>query len=782
VKYALRSLWRDRLVSLAVILSLGLALAANTALFSVFDGLLYRPLRYRDATSIVHLQIAPHLALPDRRGDRRALLERLASSPLLIERVTASPAQLFDRASAAASEWRLRPHEITPSFFELLGVRPSLGRPFNEEDLDGPRFSVLLGHELWRTRFGADPSVVGTTVDLPGTSSADRWHVIGVMPPDFSFPQGANFWIPRYRSRGTVDVQPYARLASGTSIEQVRALFPGLVVTPLREHLRSGGAVSVGILLGGTALLLLIAWVHVASLLFGRATGRAREIGTRLALGASRWHMMRGFAIEAAMLIVPTFWLAMSLTPLLVSALVAVLPPAITLGQDVATDIRAVAMALALVGIGLVLLVVLPMNLVRRGTPLVLLRGDIVRDVRLKSTRIRYGLLVVQLTAVTAIVYLSCLMSISFSRASTAEFGFANEGLFAVRMPRAESTVSGGQDARARLGRQREIVRETLHQLRSLGTVVAAAGSSTWPLEPSALDDETFYAESDPAKHAVDGAYQSIMPGYPVALGVRLTDGAEPSAAEVEQLTMPPAVQIGLVNRALARHLEQFGPVVGQTVVLGVSRRYRVVGVMPDIVLERLDRPARPMIFGYLPPPAVTNVVLFRLAPGVEPDAAGVVRVLSNIWGPRSPRPMAINTAIELSTTEFRSRAYLLTAVALIALPLALLGVFGALSYVTRQQSHDIAVALAIGATPGDIRRQIIRQSLGAAAMAVVAGLGIGVAGGRIISSVLYEVGAVSPGALLVSGSAILLLVALSAALPARRAGSINPASVLRGA
>ena len=272
------------------------------------------------------------------------------------------------------------------------------------------------------------------------------------------------------------------------------------------------------------------------------------------------------------------------------------------------------------------------------------------------------------------------------------------------------------------------------------------------------------------------------MHGYPDVLGASLSEGAEPSAAELEQLKMPPAQQIGLANRALARHLEQFGPVIGQVVVLGVLRRYRIVGVMPDVVLERLDRPVRPTVFGYLPPPATTNVVLVRLAAGVEPDAAGVVGVLSNIWGRRSPRPMAMGRAIELATAELKSRAYLLTAVAIVSIPLALLGVAGALSYATRQQMHDIAVTLAIGASPGDIRRRIIRQSLGVAVVAVVAGLVIGVAGGRIISGVLYDVGAVNPGALVASGSLILLLVTLSAAVPARRAGSINPATVLRGA
>ena len=457
VKYALRSLWRDRIVSFAVILTVGLALAANTALFSVFDGLLFRPLRYRDATSIVHLQLADHLSLPDHRRDRQALLERLESSPLLIERADAGPATLFDRASAAVSDWQLRPYEISASLFDLLGVRPILGRPFNYGDLDGARYTVLLGHDLWKTRFGGDPSVVGTAVDIPGTSAADRWYVVGVMPPAFSFPQGANFWIPRYRSRGTVPVQPYARLVPGTSAAQVKALFPGLVVTPLREHVRSGGAVSVGVLLAATALLLVIAWVHVASLLFGRAAGRAREIGTRLALGASQWQLIRGFAVEAGILVLPAFWIAIAVAPLLVSALVAVLPPAITRGQDVAPDLRAVAMALALAGIGLVLLVVLPMDLIRRGAPLVLLRGDIVRDVKIKSTRIRHGLLVAQLTAVTTIVYLTCLLSISFSRASTADFGFASEGLFAIRMPRREGPASGGPNGRVLLDRQREM-------------------------------------------------------------------------------------------------------------------------------------------------------------------------------------------------------------------------------------------------------------------------------------------------------------------------------------
>lgn len=778
---ALRSLWRDRIVSIAVIVTVGLALAANTALFSVFDGLLFRPLRYRDASSIVHVQPADHLRLPNHRGERLALIERVEATTMLAERADAQPVQLFDRASAAASDWQLRPYAITASLFDLLGVRPALGRSFNSSDLDAARYNVLLGYELWKTRYGGDPGVVGKAVQIPGTSVGDRWHVVGIMPAGFSFPQGANFWIPRYRSQATVPVQPYARLAPRTSAAQLRAQFPGLVVTPLREHVRSGGAVSVGVLLGATALLLVIAWVHVASLLFGRATGRAREIGTRLAIGASQWQLVRGFAIEAGMLTLPAFWIAIAVAPVLVTALVEVLPPAVTLGHDVAPDTRAVAMALALAGFGLVILTLLPVDLVRRGAPLALLRGDIGGDVKIRTARIRRALFVGQLTVVTTIVYLTCLLSVSFSRAAAADLGFVSDGLFAIRMPRPESPASGGPNSRALLERQREMVRETLNQLAPLGAVLAAAGGSSWPLEPDGIDSETFYAQSDPAKQPIPGGYQSIMPGYPGVLGVSLNAGSEPSSAELAKLKLLPAQQIGLVNRALARHLEQFGPVIGQVVMIGGSRRYRIAGVLPDVVLERLDRPVRPTIFGYLPPPATANVVLVRLAPGIQPEAAGVVGVLSNVWGRRSPRPMAMSNAIELATAEHKSRAYLLISVAIVSIPLALLGVAGALSHATRQQMHDIAVTLAIGASPSDIRLGIIRRSISAAGLAVGAGLAFGVVSARVISGVLYDVGALNLGAVVASGSLILLLVTSSAVLPAWRAGSINPATVLRG-
>ncbi|MEX2273143.1 MAG: FtsX-like permease family protein [Vicinamibacterales bacterium] len=538
---------------------------------------------------------------------------------------------------------------------------------------------------------------------------------------------------------------------------------------------------SVGVLLGATGLLLVIAWIHVASLLFGRATGRTREIGTRLALGASRWQLIRGFAIEAGMLSLPALLIAIAAAPILVAALVEVLPPAVTLGQDVAPDARAAAMAIALAGLGLVILTVLPIDLVRRGAPLALLRGDIAGEIRIRGTRIRRVLFVGQLSLVTAIVYLTCLLAVSFSRATTADFGFVSDGLFAIRMPGREGPSSGGPNSRALLERQREMVRETLSRLAPLSPVLAAAGSSAWPLEPDGIDTETFHAASDPAGQGITGGYQSVMPGYPGVLGVSLQEGSEPAPAELAQMKPPPVQQIGLVNRALARQLEPFGPVIGQVVVVNASRRYRIAGVMPDVVLERLDRPVRPTLFGYLPPPAVTNVVLLRLTPGIQPEAAGVAGVLSSVWGRRSPRPMAIDHAIELATAEHKSRAYLLIAVAIVSIPLVFLGVAGALSDATRRQMHEIAVTLAIGASPGDIRRRIMRRSIGAAVLAVIAGLSFGVASARVISGVLYDVGTVDAGALAASGLLIVLLVALSAALPAWRAGSINPAAVLRG-
>jgi putative ABC transport system permease protein len=260
-------------------------------------------------------------------------------------------------------------------------------------------------------------------------------------------------------------------------------------------------------------------------------------------------------------------------------------------------------------------------------------------------------------------------------------------------------------------------------------------------------------------------------------LDVALLEGAEPTPVALAQA----GVRLGLVNQTLARHLGQFGPVIGQVVARTAVLRYRVVGVMPDVILDRPDRPVEPTLFAYLAPAAsIGVVVLARLEPGRTAEQVGIPTVLDQIWGARAPRPFPLDDAVRLATADFRARTLLLGLISALCVPLTIVGVAGALRYATTQRTREIAIELAIGAEPRDVERRIVRQAIGAAAMAIVGGLTAGTGIARLMPGTLFGVGAVDPSAIGVSVAAVLLVAWGAALLPARRAGRISPAEALR--
>ena len=770
VRLSCRSMARVPGILAAIVLTIGLAVGANTALFSVFDGLLFRPLPYRDAARIVHMELDLSAWTSIRREARDRFLERVAATPSIVERTIANPATLFDPAGAAAIDWELRAYSLSPSAFELLGVHPILGRAFVEEDRTA-RYAVLLGHDLWRTRFGSDPTIVGRLIEIPSVAPDERWRVVGVMPPGFSFPDGANFWVSAYNEPQVAD---YARLATGVALEDVRAELPHLTITPVREHVRPDGAFALGLLVAATALMLIVAWVQVTALLFMRTTGRLAEIGVRLALGATRARLVRQFVVEGAVLAVLALGLAALTAPALTAWIVRALPVEMTMGQHLSPDVRTFTFAATLSAVGLVLLAVLPMDLIRRSSPQRLLRGGITGEPWVRATRVRTALFGGQLAIATALVYLTGLALQSFIRVADAPLGFEVSGLYAIRAPRGDDVFSG--NSRARSKERRAAVNQTIESLRSLPGVKSVAGANAWPMRLDGLNAESLVSDADPDHSPLIGRRVSILPGYPAVLGVPLIAGDEPTTAQLAQIESENGQWLALANQTLARHLESFGPAIGQI----IGGRWRIVGVMPDVVLERPDRPVAPTLFFYLPPIAAVNSVLVRLEEGLTVERLGLASVLERTWQKSAPRPFPVADAVRLATSEYRARTFLLGLVAILTIPLTMIGVTGALTFATKQRAREHAIELAMGADARRIRGRVVRQAMTAAGAASVMGLGLGVGVGRWMSTALFGVRAADPTAIVLSIALILLVAWGAAFIPAWRAGRLSPATVLR--
>ncbi|HEY0874289.1 MAG TPA: ABC transporter permease [Vicinamibacterales bacterium] len=765
VRLALRSLGSQPGLSAVLILTIGLAVAVNTALFSIFDGLLFRPLPFPSAERIVHIDISPSVRASLSREQLRRINEALDATPLLELRVNARPSALLEEGAAEVEALKLRPVSVTADWYRLLGVVPVAGT------LPGAESGVMIGEDLWRTRYGADTTLIGKPLDLPGLTFRRRPVLLGVLPRHFSLPDGANLWFGSQVLSGF----NYARLADGVSIEQVRSAIPGVTVTPLREHVRPDGAFALGVLLSATGLLLLVAWVQVAALLFSRAAGRASEIGVRLALGASRFRLVRQYAAEGLCVIVAALALAWALTPALTSGVVRLLPESMTRGQLLDPDMRALAFAAGLSITGVLLLTLVPLDIVRRSSPLGLIRGSLAGRVGIGAARVRSGLLVAQLAVTAMLLYMSALALHSFDRITSVDLGFEPANVAGIRLP--PVTVSGATNAerRAHLDRQVQQTTDTFDAIGDLPGVQFVAGGPA-PFFESAL----YGTRLVPVTAGVDGSSSlsatiaSVTPDYPRVLGLRVIDGRVPADSDLVSGSTQ-----AIVNETLARQLAEHGPVIGQTITAANSMR--VAAVVADFSTTRPDQPVLPQILMLSRRPQMFILAKLEDGPGAEQALAAIRTTFERIW-PDSPEREIISlpALAERAVADYRARATLLSLIGLICLPLAVTGIAGALSYATRQRTREIGIRMALGAEPGDILRAVGRTALSM----IVAGTALGVAGGilmgRAMSAYLFGVRTADPPAILGTAALLLIIGWLSALLPARRAARILPAAALR--
>jgi hypothetical protein len=454
------------------------------------------------------------------------------------------------------------------------------------------------------------------------------------------------------------------------------------------------------------------------------------------------------------------------------------LPPEITVGQHVSPDARAFGFAAALSAVGLLLIAVAPVGLVRHASPIHLLRGDSRTGSPVGRTRVRTALFVGQLALAAALVYVTGLTLHSFIQISDAQLGFDPRGLYAIQMPRGDAVIDA--TGRERLDRQRVMIADTITRIAQLRGVTVVSGSHGWPMEPGGLSEAVLDVESDPAGYPLPGRSLVIARRYPDVLGIPLIAGREPSEIELDGVGFPPRLQLALANESLARHLERFGSPLGQVVALTSALRYQVVGVVPDVVLDRADHPVEPTLFRYLPPPAAVGVVLARLEPGRTPEDVGLPVVLERIWGTPAPTASPITDAARRANVDYRARTFILSLICALSVPLTLVGVAGALSHATRQRTREIAIELALGAEPRAVRQRVIRHAVLAAAIAIGTGIAGGIGIGRLMTATLYGVVAADPMSIAGTATLILGVAWIAAFVPARRASAISPIEALR--
>jgi hypothetical protein len=486
------------------------------------------------------------------------------------------------------------------------------------------------------------------------------------------------------------------------------------------------------------------------------------------------------FALEGGALIGVALVAAWVATPALTSAVVYLLPVEMTVGQTLRADTRAFSFAAALSLAGFLLMAMLPLQVLRHSSPVLLVRGNIWQRARFRAGRVRTALFMTQLAAATVLVYMTGLAYQSVIETGAVDLGFEPARLLAVRLP---SLIDTGPrspgSSRLSLARHTQAVRETVELVGRLEGIERVTTASAWPLQPGGLVVRPLRSELDADGTPIDGRVLDIMAGYPAVIGARLVAGAEPSIPPREPSLR--TVGIALANESLARALSTHGPVVGQVVGWTPVLRFRIAGVMEDVRAERPDQTPEPTLFTYLPESAVGSVLLVRRSPESADVEAGIRGVLRRTMDDSGSRTIVrLDDVVWRATGEYRARALLLALVTLQSLLLTSIGVAGALSYSTKLRTREIAVKLALGADPADIRRRIVTVALGSAAIAIAIGLLLAVTIAHVVSSNLYGVAPIDPRTTAVAAALLFFVAWCAALMPARRAARIDPGAALR--
>jgi putative ABC transport system permease protein len=794
LRYGARMLMKNPGFTLIAVLTLSLGIGATTALFSVVNGVLLRPLPYRDEAQLVTLW----------QSNLKSGVEREETSPANFldwrERLQSCEAiaaiEPFGHSLIGSGEpERFRSWMVTENFFEVLGVAPLYGRTFLAEEFGAGRGNVVvLGYGLWQQRFGGDPQLVGRQLTLNGQPHT----VVGVMPPEFQYPPGRELWAPRgprgndRQIRGGTYIKVVGRLKPGRTVAQAQAELMtvaaqlaadhpqtnaqvGAVVVPLREVIVGQVRRGLLVLFGAVGFVLLIACANIASLLLARGAQRSRELAIRAALGAGRARLLQQLLLESVVLAVVGGAGGVLLAYWLIDAIVALSPGNLPRLDQVALDPLAGAFAAGITLLTALLFGLAPAIQMTRPVLQAALKdeGRSTTGSRARQ-RLRHLLVVSEMALALALLVGAGLLIRSFVILMRVNPGFATEGALTLEV---------------QLGRNRTpeqmaaFVAESQERLSSLPGVQAVGLTTALPFHDNQIVLPTTFRIAD--RPAAPGqeltAYRlGVTPDYLAALGVPLLRGR--ALTSFDKAGSPPVV---LINQTLARRHWVLEDPIGKKIAFdsfGRAMNCEIVGVVGDVRPRGLESEPQPEIYlPYAQDPFGSVTWLVRTAGDplrLLPAAKEKIREVN-------PTQTFASTAtleqlLDRSTGARRFSLFLLGSFAALALLLAGVGLYGLISYMTTQRTHEFGIRMALGARGGDVLRLVIGQGMRLAISGVSLGLVAALGLTRLMASLLFGVSATDP--LTFAGVSLLLLsVALLACfVPAWRATKIDPMMALR--
>jgi putative ABC transport system permease protein len=796
LRYALRRLTAAPMFTTIAVLTLAIGIGANAAIFTVVNAVVLRPLPYADSDRLVgvfHVSEGGRLAVmsPPNFLDVR----RLNRS---IEDMAAIDESGFT-LTGAGDPIRLEGASVSAGFFDVLRVRPILGRPFRaDENETGKHKVTVLSHGLWVRRFGGDSNVVGRTVALDGAP----FTVVGVMPAGFSYPDARDLWVPleydevfRVKNRGAWYLHVIGRLKPGVSAVAASADVAAIAAQLAKEYPRSNTDLAMSVaplhgwivdrsktalllLLGAVGFVLLIACANVANLTLARAATREGELAVRAALGAGRGRLVRQLLTESAVVALAGGVLGLVVAAWGSDALVRLEPDGVPRLAEVAVNLH-VVMFTALVSMLTGLLVgSLPAWQITRGVLVGALRegGRGALSGR-RGTRVRSSLVVAELALAVVLLAGAGLLVNSFIRLQRVNPGFQAGDAVTFRLALPEASY----DTRAR---RIEFYDRALAQLRALPGVRTVGGIMGLPLSGLRFN-LSFDIEGRPP--AAPGQEPSMevrvaTPDYFKALGIPLVRGR--LFTDTDRFESP---QVVLLSEAAARQYFPGENPLGRRIVLGWTDDARkaggeVVGVVGDVKDLGLDEPAPAEI--YLPHAQMGVGQMAIVLRSDVPAATLTAPLERTIHALDSGLPISalrsLDEVVARSVSQPRFYMMLLGTFALAALLLAAIGIYGVMSYAVTQQTREFGIRIALGAD----RRSIVRMVLARATLLITVGLGLGIAGalvvGRALSSLLFDVSPGDPLTLAVVAGALGAIALFASYLPARRATRVDPMVALR--
>jgi putative ABC transport system permease protein len=791
LRFAIRTLLKQPVFMLIVVITLSLGIGANTAIFSVISTVLLKPLPYKEPDRIVALS-----SFNPQKGE---------------ERFGVSPADFFDWQAQSQSFENLalytfgtvsfrdgdHPEEIpaarvSTNFFPTLGVQPIIGRNFTEEEgtLSGPG-AIMLSYQTWQRRFGSDPGVVGQIIATGGKAST----IVGVMPPDFKFPAYAEVWRSLERDTGEMQyrasryMQVIGRLKPGESVDAARTEMNGIAaglatqypkdnqgwivyLASLRDHLVRDTRLALLILMGAVGLVLLIACANVANLLLVRAASRRKEMAIRLALGANRLRLMRQLIVESVLLAVIAGACGLLLASWGIKALLALIPEYSVYKFSGEIGIEGTVM-------GFTLLVSLITGILFGLVPAWQSSRPDVNEWLKESGRssesrqnrfTRNTLVVAEITLALILLVGAGLLLNSFLRLQRVDLGYDPKGLLTMWISPPKEQY---HDTEARA----QYFRQMLEEVERVPGVEMVTMTSSIPFGNIGFP---FNIEGRPLPDGdANARYSAIAPNYFKVLKTPLLAGREFDARDRAESPI-----VIVINEALAHHYFAGEDPIGKKLsmnYLGHKVVLEIIGVVSNIT-QSVGEPVKPEIFvTYSQLPWFSQALVIR----TTADIAGIKNAVQRaVWAVDANQPVSKGRTIEEdlrdSVASPRLYAVLLGTFAALALLLAVIGIYGVMAYTVTQRTPEIGIRRALGAPTQAVLKMIIGQGMKLAVIGVAIGVLASWGLTRLLKNLLFGVSATDPLTFVLVAGVLILAALLACYIPARQATRIDPLVALR--